>query len=73
MMKGVARMLKPPPKVLFIGNPILRKISEEIPLEEIKTQQTRDWLKELNTAIKKYNGVGLAGSLLYLLNYIIII
>lgn len=47
--------------IIQIGNKILRKISEEIPPEKIKSRQTRELISKMSDVLRKEpQGVGLA-------------
>ncbi len=48
-------------EIIQIGNPILRKISEEIPADKITAIQTRDLIAKMSDALRKEpQGIGLA-------------
>jgi peptide deformylase len=47
-------------KVAKLGNPVLRKIAEPVPVEEIKGQAIQRLIHDMVETMREYSGVGLA-------------
>ena len=48
-----------------IGHPILRNKTKDIPINEIKSENTQKIIEKMIRAMRKYNGVGLAANQIY--------
>ena len=47
-------------KVARLGHPVLRKIAEPVPQEELRSEATRQFVNDMIETMKEYDGVGLA-------------
>lgn len=47
-------------KVTRLGHPVLRKISEKVPLEELESPVTQKFIDDMIETMKEHDGVGLA-------------
>lgn len=56
--RGVS--LPPYEHVIQIGDPILRKNSELVPINKIKTREIQDVIKKLELVIDKYGSIGMS-------------
>lgn len=54
------RVNPPYEHVIQIGDPTLRKISEEVPLDKIKTPEIKNIVAILQHLLNKYNSVGIS-------------
>ncbi|GIX40735.1 MAG: peptide deformylase [Leptospiraceae bacterium] len=59
--------------ILKIGNPILRQRSEEVPLNEIRSKEIKDLVKDMFDSMKAAGGIGLAAPQIGVLKRVIIV
>ncbi|XP_026489151.1 peptide deformylase, mitochondrial-like [Vanessa tameamea] len=57
---GWGRSLPPYEHVVQIGDPILRKVSEPVPVDKIKTDEIQKVIQKLKYVLDKYGSVGMA-------------
>lgn len=43
-----------------MGNPILRKVAEKVPLEEIQTEEFKNLIRDMKDSMEHYGGIGIA-------------
>ncbi|MEM7179473.1 MAG: peptide deformylase [Spirochaetota bacterium] len=60
-------------KVLKIGNPLLRKISEDVREDEINTKDFKKLLRDMFDTMKHENGVGLAAPQIGVLKKVVVV
>ncbi len=59
--------------ILKIGNPLLRQKSEEVPLNEIRSKEIKDLVKDMFDSMKAANGIGLAAPQIGVLKRVVIV
>ncbi len=47
-------------KVARLGNPVLRKVAEDMPLDQISSAEIQKFIDDMIETMKEYDGVGLA-------------
>lgn len=47
-------------KVARLGNPVLRKVAEDVPLDQISSAEIQKFIDDMIETMKEYDGVGLA-------------
>ena len=49
-------------KVSRLGHPVLRKVAEPVPLEELRSPKMQSFIDDMVETMREYNGVGLAAT-----------
>jgi peptide deformylase len=60
-------------KVARLGHPVLRKVAEPIPIQEIRSPETQRLIDDMVETMREYNGAGLAANQVHVLKQVCVI